>query len=241
MTFPTLQVIIIGMKKKQVEKKKVQLPVKKKKIPEGLEQKIKTAGGKLIKLIEIISPKEVWETNGRVVRTIITHDGVKKIADKAGISQDVQYTILTQPDVYNNYQYTIQARICRGRECTSELGEANRGNLGSKGRNNPANMAQKRAYDRAVFRLLGITGILSEEELSDEEEYKKEDMDGLTHEERRAIAPLCNQLLLAKHKNDLIVFSNKMKKDASKYAENQLVYVRKLYQKRLGELKKVSF
>jgi hypothetical protein len=82
---------------------------------------------------------------------------------------------------------------------------------------------------------------LSEEELSDEEEYKKEDMDGLTHEERRTIAPLCNQLLLAKHKNDLIVFSNKMKKDASKYAENQLVYVRKLYQKRLGELKKVSF
>lgn len=229
------------MKKKQVEKKKVQLPVKKKKIPEGLEQKIKTAGGKLIKLIEIISPKEVWETKGRIVRTIITHDGVKKIADKAGVSQDVQYTILTQPDVYNNYQYTIQARICRGKECTSELGEANRGNLGSKGRNNPANMAQKRAYDRAVFRLLGITGILSEEELSDEEEYSNENMDGLTHEERRGIAPLCNQLLLAKHKNDLIVFSNKMKKEASKYAENQLVYLRKLYQKRLGELKKVSF
>lgn len=233
------------MKTKQVEKKKKKLvvikPEKKKKIPEGLEQKIKDKNNKLVKLIEIISPREVWETSGKIKRTIITHDGVKKIADRAGVSQDVQYTILTQPDVYNNYQYTIQARICRGKECTSELGEANRANLGSKGRNNPANMAQKRAYDRAVFRLLGITGILSEEELSDEDEYNNENMDELTHEERRKIAPLCSQLLLAKHKNDLIAFSNRMKKDAKNYEEKQLTYIRKLYQKRVGELKKAGF
>lgn len=229
------------MKNKQVGKKNIKLTVKKKNIPEGLEQKIKNGSGKMIKLIDIISPKEVWETKGKIKRTIITHDGVKKIADCAGVSQDVQYTVLTQPDIYNNYQYTIQARICRGKDCTSEIGEANRGNLGSKGRNSPANMAQKRAYDRAVLRLLGITGILSEEEVSDDEDYDKQNMDGLTHEERRGIAPLASQLLLAKNKNDLIVFSNRMKKDSKKFEENQLNYVRKLYQKRVAELKKVSF
>lgn len=230
------------MKKKQVEKKKIQKAPVAKKIPEGLDQKIKSGSGKMIKLIDIIKPKEVWETKGKTKRTIITHDGVKKIADVAGVSQDVQYTVLTQPDIYNNYQYTIQARICRGKECTSEIGEANRNNLGAKGRQNPANMAQKRAFDRAVLRLLGITGILSEEELSDEEDYSKENnMDELTHEERRKIAPLINQLLLAKNKNDIATFSMKMKSEAKKFAEHELAYVRKLYQKRLGELQKVSF
>lgn len=226
------------MKKKQVEKKKAQVA---KKIPEGLDQKIKMSSGKTVKLIEIISPKEVWETKGKTKRTIITHDGVKKIADVAGVSQDVQYTILTQPDVYNNYQYTIQARICRGKECTSEIGEANRQNLGAKGRQNPANMAQKRAFDRAVLRLLGITGILSEEELSDEEEYSESEMHTLTHEERRQIAPIISQLLLATKKEHMQLFNEKMKKDSKKYTDDQLSYIRKLYQKRLGELQKVSF
>lgn len=221
------------MTKKQVEKKK--------KIPEGLEQKIKTAQGKFIKLISILTPKEVWETSGNTKRTIITHDGIKKIADTAGVNKDPEYVVLTQPDVYNNYQYTIQVKICRKNECVTEIGEANRGNLGSKGRNNPANMAQKRAFDRAVLRLLGITGILSEEELSDDEDYNKKEMDNLTHEDRRKIAPAVNQLLLAKSKNDMIAFDRKMKTEAKKYESNQLDYIRRLYQKRLGELQRVSF
>jgi len=121
----------------------------------------------------------------------------------------------------------------------NEIGEANRSNLGSKGRGNPANMAQKRAYGRAVFRLLKITGMLSEEELADEE--KEESMDGLTHEDMQTIAPIINQLLLAKNNVQLIAFSRDMKEKAKNFTEPQLDYIRKLYSKRVGELTKKKF
>ena len=225
--------------KKQVVAPKKGAKEEKKKIPEGLQQTFKTSGGKTIKLIQVLSPDDVWETKGRVVRTIVTHDGVKKIADKAGVSMKVDYVVLTQPNAMNNYQYTMSATICRGKECVTEIGESNRSNLGSKGRNNPANMCQKRAYDRSVFRLLGITGLLSEEELSDEE--INDNMEGLSHDEKKHIAPAINQLLLAKTEKDLIVFSNKMKVEAAKLSENEVGYLRKLYRKRVGEIKKMSF
>ena len=227
--------------KKQVElKKTAKVKEEKKKIPEGLSQTFKTSAGKTIKLIQVLSPDDVWETKGRVVRTIVTHDGVKKIAERAGISKDIQYTVLTQPSAMNAYQYTMQARISRGKEFATGVGESNRNNLGTKGRNNPGNMTEKRAYDRAVFNMLGITGLLAEEELSDEE-VNETNMEGLSHDEKKHIAPAINQLLLAKTEKDLIVFSNKMKVEAAKLSENEVGYLRKLYRKRVGEIKKMSF
>lgn len=205
---------------------------------EGLEQEV--CGKPLHK---IISPAHVWQTKGRTKRTIITHDGVKRIADFAKVSMDVQYTVLTQPDAFNNYQYTIMAKVCiKGKpdDCSTEIGEANRSNLGTKGRQNPANMAEKRAYDRAVFRLLGITGILSEEELSDEDN-EEEDMHGLTHEELKKISPLINQITLAGKKEDLAHFNGKMKEESSKYQPQELNYLRELYKRRLADFQKSSF
>ena len=227
--------------KKAVPAKKIE----KKEPPEGLQQTFKDKNGKLVKLIKVLKPNDVWETNGKTKRTIISHSGVQKIADAAGVSKDVEYSVLTQPTAMNGYQYTIQARIKRIKHLVNEdnqiteLGEANRNNLGSRGRNNPGNMAQKRAYDRAVFRLIGITGILSEEELSDEEVTNE--MDGLTSDEMKKIAPAINQLLLATGEKDLIVFGNKMKVEAKNLTENELAYLRKLYQKTLAGFKKVRF
>ncbi len=211
-----------------------------KELIEGLEQTFITKDGKQMTIKKAISPKEVWTTNGHNRRTIISHSGVQKIADMAGIDKVVQYQVLTQPDAYNNYQYTMMATVSSKRHGTAtEIGEANRSNLGTKGRGNPANMAQKRAYDRAVFRLLGITGILSEEELSDEE--TQETMEGLTHDERKSIAPLINQLMLAKDNKQLIQFSNQMKIKSKELNDNQLNYMRKLYKKRVAELQKDKF
>ena len=206
---------------------------------EGLQQKFKTAKGKTVTLQSGITDKDFWQTGGRVKRVILTHDAVKRIADVAGISKEVEYTVLTQPDAYNNYQYTIQAKVCRGRECVTEIGEANRSNLGYRGRGNPANMAQKRAYDRAVFRLLGITGLLSEEELTDNE--TENNMEGLTHEEKKKIAPVVNQLLLATTKEHFIRFNASMKLHVKEFTEEALDYLRKLYKKRLSEIQKTSF
>lgn len=212
------------------EKKKLPFP--------GLEQ---TVNGR--PLYRIIKPEHVWQTKGKTKRTIITHDGVKLIADFAGVCKDVQYAVLTQPDAYNNYQYTMSAKVCMSADpinCVTELGEANRSNLGSRGRHNPANMAQKRAYDRAVFRLLGITGILSEEELSDDDN-KEEDMHGLSHDEKREIAGAINQITLAKSKEDMSKFNAVMKKEKDKVNAKQLDFLRSLYKKKLGELSKVGF
>ena len=209
---------------------------------EGLQQVIVLANGEAKPLYELINESDWWQSNGKIKRTMLTHDAVKKLADMAGIKKYVTYMVLTQPDAYNNYQYTINATIeTANGEKVAEIGEANRNNLGAKGRNNPANMAQKRAYDRAVLRALGITGLLSEEELSDEENEDK--MEGLTHDERKQISPIINQLLLVKDKKQLIVFSAKMKQTVkeSKFTPAQLDYLRKLYKKTLADLSKVNF
>lgn len=207
---------------------------------EGLQQSFNKSDGKSVTLHSVLTEKDFWITSGRVKRTILTHDAVKKLADLAGVLKNYKNTILTQPDAYNNYQYTWQVEICTTKgDCCIGVGEANRSNLGAKGRGNPANMAEKRAYDRAVLRLLGITGLLSEEELPDEDQTDK--MEGLTHEEKKKIAPIVNQLLLAKDNKNLISFGNEMKTKAKTLNPAQLEYLRKLYKKRVSEVKKDIF
>lgn len=222
-------------------KKKPQLVVTKT-LDDGLDQVFKLAGGTKTTIRKFLKPKDAWTTNGRVKRTLISHEGVKKIADAAGVSKAPEYTVLTQPTAMNNYQYTMQAKVCflKGGECALEIGEANRSNLGGKGRGNPANMAEKRAYDRAVFRLLGITGLLSEEELQDEDE-ETEKMDGLSVSDARKVATIVNQLLLAKTKADFVVFNRDMKEKVKEFEPNQLDYLRKLYKKRIAELQTTTF
>lgn len=202
-------------------------------------------GNRIIKLSSFLKEGDWWEMKTRgVKKNILTHDAVRKIADKANL-RAVDYKVLTQPDEHNGYQYTIMCTIehkTRGRFV--EIGESNRKNLGVRGRRNPANMAQKRAFDRAVLNALGITGLLSEEELSDEEQ--EEVMDKLTMDEQKAIAPLINQINLAKTKENLYEFNRRMKKDVTSgkldnLNDTQLDYLRLLYKKKVGELQKTSF
>jgi len=214
-----------------------------KKLDDGLDQEFKLATGKMITIRKFLKPTDSWQTKGRVIRTLISHDGVKKIADGAGVAKVVKYEFKTQPDAMNNYQTTIEATVTllKTGEQANELGESNRSNIGSRGRGNPAAMAEKRAYDRAVFRLLGITGLLSEVELQDEEEETK--MNGFigSHEEAREIAPIINQLILAKTNADFIEFGRMMKEKAKNLKDNQLEYLRKLYKQEREKLQKVTF
>ena len=220
--------------------KKIETKIKKEEI-EGLKQTFKNRAGKITSLVSVLRENDFWQTAGKVKRTILTHDAVKKLADLAGVNKLYKNTILTQPDAYNNYQYTWQVEIVNHKnEHAIGIGEANRNNLGTKGRSNPANMAEKRAYDRAVLRLLGITGLLSEEELSDEETENNK-MEGLSHEDKKTIAPTVNQLLLAKTKDDFLKFNNWMKLKIKQFNPEQLDYLRKLYKKRLAEIQKTSF
>lgn len=224
-------------KEKKKEKEKVI-----KKLDDGLEQEFKLSTGKMTTIRKFLKPADSWQTKGRVVRTLISHDGVKKIADAAGVAKVVKYEFKTQPDAMNNYQCTIEAtvKLLKTGEEANELGESNRSNLGSRGRGNPAAMAEKRAYDRAVFRLLGITGLLSEVELQDDEEEDNK-MDGLNADDSKKIAPIVNQLILAKTKADFIEFNRQMKEKAKDLQQNQLEYLRKLYKKGLAELQTTTF
>lgn len=227
---------------KPVAKKEPKVKVVKA-LDDGLDQEFKLSNGKWTTIRAFLKPKDAWTTNGRVKRTLISHDGVKKIADAAGVSKAPDYKVLTQPDAMNNYQYTIEAKVFMIKDkndCALEIGEANRSNLGGRGRGNPANMAEKRAYDRAVFRLLGITGLLSEEELQDEDENDNK-MDGLSTDDSRKIAPVVNQLLLAKTKDDFLKFNKGIKETAKTLEPHQLDYLRKLYKKRVAELQKTTF
>lgn len=209
---------------------------------DGLHQVVTLSDGKMVELCELVTEKDFWQTGGRKKMTILTHRFIQKLGDLCGVSKSVVYQVLTQPDAYNNYQYTIQATICflsQPNVCATEIGEANRSNVGAMGRSNPANMAQKRAYDRAVQRLLGITGLLSEEELSDEE--NAENMDKLSPEDSKAIAPIINQLLLAKTKEQLNKFNSDMKVKAKTLNQEQLDYLRKLYKKSVAEMANTNF
>lgn len=218
------------MKVKKPKKEKI---VEKENLLPGIIQTFRGKDGSSLKVQKILEPTDVWKLAKRnSTALIISHNGVKKIADAAGISSNVEYLILTQPKYDNNYQYLIQAKICDDTgKCTVELGESNRNNLGSRGKNNPANMAQKRAYDRCVLRHLGIDGMISEDELPDQDEYMN---DTLSPEDMLAIAPLINQILAAKSKPDLIAFNKIMVKESVKYNVEQLEKLRTVYKNKLS-------
>lgn len=202
----------------------------------GLTQSFWNKNGTEVKLKDFLTEKDWWELKSRgSILQILTHDAMKKIADEAGIRSDPEYIVLTQPSVSNNYTYLIQIKITdiHGKT-TIELGESNRGNLGIRGRSNPANMAQKRAYDRAVRTHLKIEGLLGEDELPDEDE--DQEMDKLSHEERKALTPLINEIFAVKKKSDLTSFKAKMGKLKVEYNENQLEVLRGLWKKKSAEL-----
>jgi len=200
----------------------------------GLEQSFKSSTGKVVFLKEVLTKDDWWELKkGRSKVEILTHSAIQKIADLAGIDRVVAYTILIEPSYTNNYQLSIEAKITRNNECVNEIGEVNRSNLGKRGKNNPTNMAQKRAFDRAVLRLLGIEGMLSEEELADADDTE---MDHLTIDQQKKVAPLLSEIILCKSKTELNAFSKKMKTDKSNYTEDEITYLRKLWKKQLSEL-----
>lgn len=213
----------------------------KKESPAGLNQKFKGKDGKLHTLKSVLKDGDWWETNGRNKMTMLTHDAVKRIANKAGFVV-VDYSVLTQPTIYNNMECVIMVEMQDkdGNKLEPELGEANRNNLGRMGNRNPMNMTQKRAYDRTVLFNLGITGILSDEEIPKDDETREKTMENLTHEERQKIAPLISQLMLAKTKINLAYFDKAMPENKKKMElnEEQVEYIKKLYMKRLVEIGK---
>jgi len=209
------------------------------------KQTFKNSEGKVIKLSDFLQEGDWWESKGRGTKKhIITHDAVKRIAKEAGLKA-LRYAILTQPSVENNYQITISSVVIDTKtgEEFLEIGESNRNNIGARGKQYPAKMAQKRAFDINILSILGMSGLLSEEELDEEQ---KEHMDKLSIDEQKEIATFINKINLTRTKDNLFELNRDMSKDAKegkmkKYNEAQLDYLRALYKKKVAELQKVSF
>ena len=99
-------------------------------------------------------------------------------------------------------------------------------------------MAQKRAYDRAVFRHLGITGLLEENELPDEEE--QDGMDRLSPDEAKQVAEWVNKIIGAKNKSDLKQVSQSLRTLSTQKVFNdlQLDVLRGLWTKKYATFEK---
>lgn len=207
----------------------------------GLEQSFLSKTGEQVVLKDFLKKDDWWEMKKRKSTMIIlTHDAVKKIAREAALRH--RFSLLKTEGPEQNYLVVVECTVAdSGGETTSEWGESNRENLGTRGRKNPINMAQKRAYDRAVFAHLGITGLLEENELPDEE--IKSPMETLVPDldQQKEIAPYISNILLAKNKSEMVALQSKLKTAVKTLKPNQVTFLRELYKKQLGVLSKTQF
>lgn len=204
----------------------------------GLEQLVCNPNGECKALKDFLSNDDWWEMKQRGQNRsiyILTHAGVKKISNVAGISTDVGYTVLINPTHENNYTIAIQARVQDSNKVTTEIGEANRNNLGTRGKQNPVNMAQKRAFDRAVLTHLGIVGFLGEDELPDDDSEK---MENLTPDEAKEIVDLLNEIFATKTKKELNDFSKKMKELKDSLLPKQVDVLRNAWYNQMNKFNK---
>lgn len=141
------------------------------------------ANGLPVHIKDILTEKEYWETKKEKM-LIISHGGFEKIAKLAGISLDykVEESQTVQPSYKNELEHIVRITI----QCTfakmlengltihghpilfTATGTANRVNTSGVGRKYIRLMAEKRGFDIAVKKYLGLTGrIYSEAESSD--------------------------------------------------------------------------
>jgi hypothetical protein len=208
--------------------------------------------GKTRKVSEVISKDDCWYL-ARAKAWIATHNAVKLIANKAGISKnyDVEESQNIIPDFKNELEHVVRVTIhckakTKGSGCVHSdekdltiTGEANRVNTPNKGRGYLRKMAEKRAFDIAVLEHLGLySALFSEEESADFEQKKEKEPDlmpGTT--EFESITTEINAILNAKDLTTLKKTGKKIKNGIKikKYTEKQIKFLREIYRKEYGK------
>jgi len=217
--------------------------------------------GNKVKVSDLISEEQCWylEKTGKY---ILTHDAIKTIARKAGISMNfsVEESPNIVPDYRNELEHIVRVTIhCkanapRGAEkdvdgnlpCVHSeertitiTGEANTKSTPNRGRAYLRKMAEKRAFDIAVLEHLGLyTSIFSEEESPDFENADQKEatlMPGT--KEFESVIKEVNAILKASSLERLQVIASKIKrlKEKGKYSDAQSKYLRELYQRECGK------
>lgn len=215
---------------------------------------------KIVNVADVIDKtKDCWFLRNKGL-WILTHAGVEKIAAIAGISKnyDVEESKTIVPTYQNELEHIVRVTMkCNSKSslpitepdaCAHSdentltvTGEANRINTPNRGRGYLRKMAEKRAWDIAVLKHLGLySAIFSEEEAEDfknpNEEKETKLMPGSTAFE--AIAEEVNLILNATSKPLLKEVGKTLKKNVAdgKYSEQQETYLRSLFKKQVASL-----
>ena len=232
------------MTKKEDKSKPKELPI---------EGKIVDVKGKEIPIKNIIKSEDTWVKENKRTKAqkrIISNLGVQKLAKAAGIEMNykVKESQMTIPKPENSFLHIVEITIrchatakakndapgCLHDPYSTELtmtGEADLKNTG-KGGTYLRMMAEKRGYDRAVLRHLGVMGVLSEVEASAlESDEEKQKVDVIEPDDLKKIVDLVNGILMSKTKDELIEVGNIIKTTKESYNDTQIAYLRELYKK----------
>lgn len=214
--------------------------------------------GKLTKVLDVIQKDvDCWFLRNKGL-WILTHASVEKIASLAGISNnfDVQESPNVQPSYQNELEHIVRVTIkCNAKNSVSNkglgcihsddntftvTGESNRVNTPHRGRGFLRKMAEKRGFDIAVLKHLGLyTTVFSEDEA---EEFKEGGrgkdvvlMPG--SKEFEAIVEEINLVLNAATKAELKAAGLFIKKRVAeaRYSEKQHKYLKELFKKEVAE------
>lgn len=203
--------------------------------------------GKIIKVKNLIDEKETWllekKRENKSIR-ILAHSAIQKIAKVAGINSNYEVEesehIIPKPE--NSMLNIVEVIIhCSAKTknggCVHDTqnylrmtGEASKLNTG-RGKDYLRTMAEKRGYDRAVLRHLGIEGVYSEEEAIAFEAEEQAKIDVINADDIESIHEHINSILAAKSKEDLEKVAMQIKEQMNNYNENQIQFLREQYSK----------
>ncbi|MFA5174603.1 MAG: hypothetical protein WC438_05475 [Candidatus Pacearchaeota archaeon] len=210
--------------------------------------------GERIKVTDIVSKEDCWFLK-RENKYVLTHKAIEEIAHVAGISlnYDVEESPNIVPDYKNELEHVVRITIhCKAKHPTStktegcvhsdeaELtitGEANRMSAPNRGRGYLRKMAEKRGFDIAVLKHLGLySSVFSEDEAEKFEQKREPDIMPGTKDFEDIIKEI-NAILNCKSLQTLQKIGKKIKLGVkeNKYSDKQLKYLRELYQKEYGK------
>lgn len=177
-------------------------------------------------------------------RTLIKRDGIRKIAEAAGILTKFEKKLIIEPSVTNRYMIAFDVTVTdgNGRE-TTMLGEASDENTKGISKMYKGLTAERRGWSRAVLVHVGLTGVygedefIQEDEIADEENIDKEtSYDSLSHDSFKEIVPFVNAINASKSKSELRRVIESISSEKDKLSKEQKDYLNKLIKKNLIKL-----
>ena len=236
--------------------KRKTISTEEKKIPSLKETTFLDKTGKAVKLVDVIDKKiDCWLAQDKKV-WILTHAAVEKIAQIAGIS--LNFEVSESPNVSPTYQNELEHIVRITIHCHTKnnpnggcihsendrtftvTGESNRVNTPHRGRGYLRKMAEKRGFDIAVLKHLGLHTMIFSEEEAEEFTHPNNRKDTTVlpgSKEFELIVEEINLILNAANKEELKAAGKVIKARVvvKKYSDKQYKYLKELFAKEVAK------